>query len=170
VDIRKYLIAAAMAVAAMPATAAPVPAVTDAGGHALILMPLTLTKITDLDFGTVISSGTSGVVAINASTGARTLAGGLIGSPSDAGHRAYFGGAGSPSQQVIVSVTAPTDLVNTNGDTIPVLALTLDGSPVRTTDPVARTFFVGVGGIIFVNTNQPDGDYNATFTVTADYL
>jgi len=170
VDIRKYFIAAAMAVAAMPATAAPVPATTDAGGHALILVPLTLTKIDDLDFGTVTSSGTSGVVVINASTGARTLAGGLIGSPSDVGQRAYFGGAGSPSQQVIVSVTAPIELVNSNNDKIPVLALTLDGSPVRTVDPVTRTFFVGVGGIIMINSNQPDGDYNATFTVTANYL
>jgi hypothetical protein len=170
VDIRKFLIAAAMAGAAMPATAAPVPATTDAGGHALVLVPLTLTKIDDLDFGTVISSGTSGTIFINASTGARTLAGGLIGSPSDVGHRAYFGGAGSASQQVIVSVTAPTNLVNTTGDTIPVLALTLDGSPVRTIDPVARTFFVGVGGIIMVNSNQPEGDYNATFTLTANYL
>jgi hypothetical protein len=169
VDIRKYFIAAAVAAAAMPATAAPVPATTNAGGHALILVPLTLTTIRNLDFGTVISSGTSGMVAINASTGARTLAGGLIGSPSDLGDRAYFGGAGSPNQQVIVSVTAPSDLINANGDKIPVLALTLDGPPVRTIDPVARTFFFGVGGIIMVNANQPDGDYNATFIVTAAY-
>jgi hypothetical protein len=28
---------------------------------------------------------------------------------------------------------------------------------------------VGVGGIIMVNANQADGDYNATVTVTADY-
>src|SRR5215213_2649089 len=105
-----------MAVAAVPAAAAPVPATTNANGHALILVPLTLTKIDDLDFGTVISSGTSGNVVINASTGARTVSGGLIGSPSDVGHRAYFGGAGSPSQQVIVWVTAPTDLVNSNAD------------------------------------------------------
>ena len=168
-DVRKYLIAAAMAAAAMPATAAPVPATTDAGGHALILVPLTLTKIADLDFGTVISSGTSGIVAINASTGARTLAGGLIGSPTDVGHRATFAGAGSPSQAVLVTLTAPSDLVNSNGDKIQVLALTQDGSPLRTIDPVTRAFFVGVGGIILVDVNQPDGDYNATFTVTASY-
>ncbi len=168
-DIRKNLIAAAMAVAAMPATAAPVSATTDANGHALILVPLTLTKIDDLDFGTVISSGTSGMVAINASTGARTLAGGLIGNPAQQGNRAYFGGAGSPSQGVILSLTAPSDLVNSNNDKIPVVTLTLDGPAFRTIHPVSRTFFVGVGGVIMVNANQPDGDYNATFTVTADY-
>ena len=168
-DIRKFFIAAAVAVAAMPATAAPVPATTNSRGHALILVPLTLTKIDDLDFGTVISSATSGAVVINASTGARTLAGGLIGSPSDVGHRATFAGAGSPNQQVLVTLTAPTDLVNTNGDKIQVLALTQDGSPLRTIDPVTRAFFVGVGGIIYIDVNQPDGDYNATFTVTASY-
>jgi opacity protein-like surface antigen len=169
VDIRKFFIAAAVAVAAMPATAAPVPATTNANGHALILVPLTLTKIDDLDFGTVISSATSGMIAINASSGARTLAGGVIGSPTDIGHRAYFGGAGSPSQQVLVTLTAPTDLVNSNGDKIQVLALTQDGSPLRTINPVTRAFFVGVGGIILIDVNQPDGDYNATFTVTASY-
>jgi hypothetical protein len=169
VDIRKFFIAAAVAVAAMPATAAPVPATTNANGHALILVPLTLTKIDDLDFGTVISSATSGMIAINASSGARTLAGGVIGSPTDIGHRAYFGGAGSPNQQVLVTLTAPTDLVNSNGDKIQVLALTQDGSPLRTINPVTRAFFVGVGGIILIDVNQPDGDYNATFTVTATY-
>lgn len=168
-DIRKLLIAAAMTAAAMPATAAPMPATTDARSHALILVPLTLTKIDDLDFGTVISSGTSGAVVINASTGARTLAGGLIGSPSDVGHRARFAGAGTPNQQVLVTLTAPTDLVNSNGDKIQVLALTQDGSPLRTIDPVTRAFFLGVGGIIFIDVNQPDGDYSAIFTVTASY-
>jgi hypothetical protein len=169
VDIRKLLIAAATAAAAVPASAAPVPATTNASGRALILIPLTLTKIDDLDFGSMIPSGSSGMVALNASTSARTFAGGVVGVPSAPGHRANFAGAGTPNQQVVVTVVPPTDLTNSNGDTIPVLALTLDGSPIRTIDPVTRTFVIGVGGILMINANQPDGDYQAIFSVTANY-
>jgi hypothetical protein len=170
VGFRNFLIAAGLAgAAAAPAAAAPVPATVDADGKAIILVPLTLTKIDDLDFGTVITSGSSGTVALNATTGARTFAGGVTGVASAAGHRAYFGGAGSPSQQVVVTMNPPAQLTNSNGNTIDVLALTLDGSPIRTIDPVSRTFFVGVGGIINLTANQPDGDYSALFQVTANY-
>ena len=72
-DIRKLIFAAALAVAALPAEAAPVAPDRNATGEALILIPLTLTKIDDLDFGSVVTSPTSGMVAINASTGARTI-------------------------------------------------------------------------------------------------
>ncbi len=50
------------------------------------------------------------------------------------------------------------------------LALTLDGSPVRLIDPATRTFFFGLGGVIQINANQPDGIYQSTFDVTAIYL
>ena len=93
----------------------------------------------------------------------------MTGVTSAAGHRAYFAGAGSPSQQVIITINPPATLANTNGDTIDVLALTLDGGPIRSIDPVTRAFFVGVGGILMLNANQPDGDYSANFSVTAQY-
>lgn len=173
--LSKHLIAAAAAAAAAsvssPASAAPVPAATDAKGKVLILVPLTLTKLADLDFGTVIPSAISGTVTINATTGARGLTGGALDYPSDVGHRGYFGGAGSPNQLVIVTVTAPAQLTSTTNasDKIPVLALTLDGTPVRRIDKVTRTFFFGVGGVIQINANQPDGIYQSTFDVTVMY-
>ena len=167
--IRNFMIAAAMASAAVPAAAAPVPATTDAGGRAVILVPLTLTKIDDLDFGTMISTSSSGTVSLDATTGNRLFAGGVTGVASAPGHRAYFGGAGTPSQPVIVTINQPATLGDGNGNTIIVLALTQDGSPIRTIDPVTRTFFVGVGGILMLNANQPDGLYSANFSVTAQY-
>lgn len=160
---------AASALAGAPALAAPVTAMNNADGKALILIPLTLTKIQDLDFGSIIPSSASGFVTINATTGARSVAGGVTGVPGDAGFRAYFGGAGTPNEQVIVAISPPVELTSAAGDTIPVMGLTLDGSPIRSIDPVSRTFFVGVGGTLQIAANQPEGDYNAQFWVTAIY-
>lgn len=171
---RISLIAAAMAATAVaaPAGAAPVSAVKAANGRVLLLLPLKLTKIDDLDFGSVVTSNAAGTVVLNPDTSARTFLGGVTGIPSAAGQRAYFGGAGTPNQQVVVVVVPPLQLTSSNGDKITVLALTLDknGNPLRTIDPVTKTFFVGVGGILAIGANQPDGLYSATFQVTANYL
>ncbi|HVU29276.1 MAG TPA: DUF4402 domain-containing protein [Sphingomicrobium sp.] len=168
---RKHVIAAALAAAAAASPAAAAPASATAGARALLLLPVTMTKVDDLDFGTVIKSNTSGTVALNASTGARSFAGGVTGAAA-AGHRAVFAGAGTGGQQVIVVVIPPAQLTNSSGDTIDVLALTIDnnGNPIRTIDPATRTFFVNVGGILSIGANQPDGVYSATFQVTANYL
>ena len=165
-------IAAAAATVGAPAAAAPVPAATEAHGKVLILVPLTITKLADLDFGTVIPSPVSGTVTINAKTGLRSFTGGAFDYPSDVGHRGYFGGAGSPNQQVFVALDPPAELTSTTNinDKITVLALTLDGSPIRKIDPITRTFFFGIGGVLQIDADQPDGTYESTFDVTAVYL
>ena len=89
--------------------------------------------------------------------------------PSDAGFHGYFAGAGTPSQQVLMALSPPVELVNTAGDKIPVVGLTLDGPPMRTIDPITRAFFVGVGGTLSIAANQPVGTYAANFWVTAIY-
>lgn len=160
---------AATAFSAAPAAAAPVAATSDSDGEVLILVPLTLTKIEDLHFGTLIPSPSSGMVNISASTGARTAAGGVTGVASDPGYRARFAGAGTPNQLVLLALSPPVELINARGDTIPVLGMTLDGPPVRTVDPVTRAFFVGVGGTLGIGADQPEGDYTADFYLTAIY-
>jgi hypothetical protein len=169
VRIRHFICAASIAAIALGAApAAAVTPTTQADGEALILIPLTLTKIQDLDFGSIVPSAVSGVVTINASTGARTFAGGVTLVPGDAGFRARFAGAGSPGQQVIITMNPPAQLDDGVGDTIDVLGLTLDGSAIRTID-ATRAFFIGVGGTIQIAANQPDGTYSAQFDVTANY-
>ena len=168
----KAFLSAAAAVAvteAAPAAAAPVNPDRQATGEALILVALSLVKISDLDFGTILTSPVSGMVSIDATTGARSVAGGVTGLASDQGFRARFAGAGTPNQQVIIVVTPPAALANANGDVIPVLALPLEGSPVKSIDPVTRAFTFGVGGIIMVGANQAEGVYSADFNVTAIY-
>jgi hypothetical protein len=168
----KAFITAAVAASAMlaaPAAAAPVNPDRQATGEALILVPLSLTKISDLNFGSILTSSVSGTVSISPSTGARTTAGGVTGLLSDPGFRARFAGAGTPNQQVIIVVNPPATMANANGDLLTVLALPLEGSPVKSIDPTTRAFTFGVGGIILVNANQPDGLYSADFDVTAIY-
>jgi hypothetical protein len=164
--------AAAMAFA-VPAEATvgaqPVSPNKDASGKALVLVPLTLTKIDDLDFGTLVPSPVSGFVSINATTGARTFGGGVTGAASAIGHRAYFGGAGTPNQQVIVTINPPTELTDAAGDTITVLALTLDGTARKTIDPTTHAYFFGIGGVLQIGADQPEGVYSATFDVSANY-
>ncbi len=167
---RNFLFAlAGLALAAAPAAAAPVSAPTQPPGRALLLIPLTLTKVQDIPFGTIVpSTTTAGFVQINAVTGARTASAGLTLMPADVGQRGRFAGAGTPGQQVIMDLTPPTELTNLAGDTITVLGMTLAGPAVRTI-AANSSFFVGVGGTIFIGINQPEGLYSATYDLTADY-
>ena len=166
-DYRKFLLAAGLAVAiAVPANAAPVTASKDANGKALILIPLTLTRVADLEFGTVIESSTPGTVTIPADGSARTFTGGVALVASGAGSRAQFAGAGTPGQLVNIFLGPPANLKDANGDLLPI-SMSLESSSI--TIDSSHAFFVGVGGTVSVGANQPDGDYTGTFTVLAQY-
>lgn len=159
----------ALLAAGSPALAAPVAAPVPPQGRALLLIPLTLTKVQDLHFGTIVpSTTTAGFVSINAVTGARTGSAGLTLMTTDVGQRGQFAGAGTPNQQVDMDLTPPVELTNVAGDTIPVLGMSLDGPTTRTI-AADQTFFVGVGGVIFIAANQPEGLYSAAYDLTADY-
>jgi hypothetical protein len=169
VRIRHYIGAASLAALAL--TSAPAVAATPAqqsDGKALILIPLSLTKIQDLDFGSIVPSAAAGTVTLNAATSGRTTTGGVTLVPSDAGFRGYFAGAGTANQQVLIALSPPVELASSAGDKIPVVGLTLDGPPMRTIDST-RAFFVGVGGTLSIAANQPVGTYSANFWVTAVY-
>lgn len=166
----KMLLAlAGLSLLASPAIAAPVSSPTLPSGRALLLIPLTLTKVQDLHFGSIVpSTTTAGWVRIDAVTGARTASAGLTLMPTDVGQRGQFAGAGSAGQQVIMALTPPLVLTSPGGDTIDVMAMSLDGPTTRTI-AANQSFFVGVGGVIFVAANQPEGLYTATYDLTADY-
>ena len=99
---------------------------------ALLLKPLTLTKISDLDFGTIVPSGAGDLVTINADTGVRTSpTASLI--PCAPGQRARFGSSGSNNTFVVLQISAPTDLSDGAGNLLTVTRLDLDqsGNPLR---------------------------------------
>lgn len=154
---------------ASPAQAQTVSATAEARG--LVLQPLTLSRVDDLDFGTVISSAVAGTVSIDEDSGFRTLTGGVAAGPA-AGNRALFSGAGTAGQQVDLDLAYPAVLTS-GANTIAITSLDFDGgggqSTTRTIDGTG-TFQIGVGGTFAIGVNQANGLYTATFQVTAEYL
>jgi hypothetical protein len=144
----------------------------DAEARGLVLQPLTLTKVNDLDFGTVVASNVAGSVVIDADNGSRTVSGGVTGVPSFPGDRGLFTGLGTAGQDVVLNLTAPTVLVSTTNplDTVTVTSMYLDSSNATTrTIGSGGTFQVGVGGDFAIAASQPNGLYAADFNLTADY-
>lgn len=166
----------AAALAATFVMAAPATAASSTSKNALakgvVVQPLTLAKVQDLDFGTVVGSVNPGTVTIDADTGGRTVTGGVTGVPSFPGNRALFQGNGTGGNAVTLTLTAPAVLVSqsTPTDTITVNSMVLDsGNATSRTIPAGGTFNVGVGGVFAIAANQPAALYQATFTLTADY-
>ena len=165
-----YLAAAAATLAvATPAVAQQASANALAKG--VVVQPLTLAKVQDLDFGTVVGSAASGNVVIDADTGGRTVGGGVTGVPSFPGDRGLFTGAGTSGQTVVLSLSAPAVLVSQSNplDTITVTSMGLDSGGLTRVIGASGIFQVGVGGNFAIAANQPAALYQATFTLTADY-
>lgn len=161
---------AALAAFMLPQAALAAPVSNPNGkAKAEILIPLAVLEIDDLDFGTLVTSPTSGTVTIPSGGGARIVAGGVSGLPSDPGNRAHFLVAADPGRQIIVTHSWPAFLVNGAGDQILLLSVNLDGLPVKTVDPVSGQAPLYFGGTIFVAADQAEGLYEANFTVTVDY-
>ena len=164
--------AAATLVTAAPAVAQQASANALAKG--VVVQPLTLARVSDLDFGTVVGSAVAGNVTINANTGARAVGGGVTAVPSYPGGRAQFQGDGTAGQNVQLTLTSPAVLIGQSNpvDTITVNSMVLDtcACTVDTrTIPAGGVFNVGVGGDFAIAANQPAELYQATFTLTADY-
>lgn len=166
-----FLRGAALAVALLGTAPAFAQRTEPMTSKALLIKPLTLTKLSDLDFGTIIPSGSGDLVTINADTGARTSpTAGLI--AADPGFRARFASSGVNNTFVVLQISPATDLIDGAGNTLSVTRLDLDqgGNPLRTLSPASQVFFVGIGGQVFVRANQEEGVYSGTFTLTADYF
>jgi uncharacterized protein DUF4402 len=177
----KLLAAVAAFAAATPASAQLVTATGNPVAKGVVVLPLTLSKTSDLDFGTVIASTTApGSVAISADDGSRAVTGGVIGVPGYPGGRAVFQGAGTAGQSVLLTLQAPT-ILSSGSNTITVTSMGFDtaaASATNTTTGYLETtriintsgaFSIGVGGNFFIAANQPNGVYSAPFVVTAEY-
>lgn len=154
---------------AAPAIAAPVGPSSNPPSRALIVSPLAIVAIDDLDFGSAVSGPISGTLIINSTTGARTATGGVTPLASDPGQRAVFTIVGTANRNVLVTVIPPPLLTDGFGNNILVVALLAEGLPIKQIGP-GGTLNFGVGGVINIDANQPDGVYSAQYDVLIDYF
>ena len=164
---------AATAAFASPAAAQVVTSTAQAEARGTILQPLSLSRVQDLDFGTILVDplGAGGSVTIDADNGNRSVAGDVAEVGVNGGQRAVFTGAGPANDAVTLVLVQPAggllyrDATTSLGG---VLVLDQAGSTVRTMDAMGA-FTVGVGGTFTIANNQPAGVYSADFDLTAVY-
>jgi hypothetical protein len=135
-----------------------------AAASANIAKPVALTKIQDMDFGTLLVTNYTGTKSVVMSRA------GAVTCPveitcSGAPKQARFNVQGTNRMVVLINVTS-TGLVN-GSDTIPFTAdvpssVTLTNSGAPGTD-------IDMGGTLTVNGAIPGGQYTGTLTITADY-
>jgi hypothetical protein len=164
----RRLLAAALALCA-PAAAVGAPVADTAAGNALILLPISVVKTEDMDFGFLAVGATAGTAVLEPNADVLSTTGGVTaigGSP----HSAEFAGAAQSSAVVNIKVqNQPVTLTRVGGtETMILNNLTLQGQSKRALAK-AQSFKFRVGGTLNVAANQVEGVYNGTFTVTVQY-
>lgn len=159
-------------------------ATTAASAQATVVAPLTLVKVTDLNFGRVAARTTAGTVTVNVNTGACTTTGGLI----HQGSCQFAEFAGMGTKRMTVRIQAPTTitLAGPAGATMLVDTIALGTAPElqflggngnglgngnRRYEIVSNTgiFTFRVAGRLNVAANQRPGVYTGTFQVVVQY-
>lgn len=140
----------------------------NATGTTQIVLPATINKLYDMDFGFMTVSA-AGTAIVDSNTGAVTTTGGVLfvgGLP----HAAEFE-AVSPSKTVVhirLPKTAAT-LTRVGGtETMSLDTWTLNGLGTRNVT-AHETFAFKIGGTLHVAATQIEGTYTGTFAVTIDY-
>lgn len=161
----KRLFAALPLVALAPAHAA----TTTSTANAVTLRPLSIVKIEDLEFGSLIATATAGTVDIDATTSARAVTGGAL-AAGGAPQAAQFYTYGGPLQFVQVT-RGPLPVLNRagGGATMNVTQLTLNGPTTRFLN-TAGLLDLRVGGRLTVGANQLAGAYSGSFQITVTYF
>lgn len=159
--MKRALVGAAIAAFALNATAAHA-ATESATASAKILRDITITKTSDLQFGSIVSTTSAATVTVTTG-GARTCSGGLVcvGTPT----AAAFNVQGS--EGAVVSFTGPAS-VTLNGSVSGSMTAALNYSSNSQTLGATGANFQ-VGGVLNVGASQAAGDYTGTFNVTANY-
>lgn len=141
----------------------------NADSSAVVLQPLELVNVSDLEFGSIITNNNAGTVTISATNDDRTFSGGLIGGTQD-GAAARFLTFGGPLQFIFVS-RGPLPVLTRDGgtETMNVSGLTLNGPTFRFLD-AAGVLDLRIGGTLQVPANQAPGTYRGTFQINVTYF
>jgi hypothetical protein len=169
--MRRSIPSAILVILALAPAAAPAGAATaspQATGTALVLRPVSVTKLQDMDFGDLWPTA-AGTAVLEPNTDTLSTTGGVTrvgGSP----HSAEFAGSAQSSAVVNIKLpNQPSTLTRVGGtQTMTVSNFTLEGLSKRAI--AAQTAFTfRVGGTLHVAAAQVEGTYVGTFTVTVQY-
>ncbi len=129
---------------------------------------IAIARTAELRFGQLIATASAGTAVIDASTGARTVTGGVVaaGGAFNAGAFAVLlcGNAGPKKFDVILPAGAIT-IANSGGATMTVDAFTVNPAG-RVSGDTATPTTITVGGTLHVGANQAQGFYSGAFAVT----
>ena len=136
---------------------------------AIALKPLSIVKLRDLDFGTLLAGTTAGTAIVDPTTDVRAVTGGTTpagGAPLAAQFYTY-GTQGS----VLQVNRGPLPVLSRagGGATMNVTLLTLNGPTLRVINP-AGILDLRIGGTLAIGANQMEGSYNGTFDIIVTYF
>lgn len=156
---------------ALFALAAPVPAFAaaqTATAQAVTVMPLSVVKTADLEFGSLIATAAAGKAIVDPVTDARVVSGGVIAAAGATPSAAVFVTAGAPDK--IVKINFPNSITISNGaQTMLVSPVTTDGNKNVRQFRGDGTVEIRIAGTLNVAANQAPGAYTGTFVFTVDY-
>lgn len=155
--------AAALALSANPAFAAPVGATEPARASVQIRKPLTLTAVTDMDFGTIVVQD-SGTVSMD-SSGAMTCTAGSL-TCAATGVPAEYLVTGTNNQ--VVTVNKPDVLLSNGTGGFLTVVLSGDDTVTLPNSGASGTNFT-LGGSIAIAASTQDGLYQGDLEVTVEY-
>lgn len=162
--IVKILTAAAL-VAMITAPASVKAASGSADAAATIAAAVTVTKVSDLEFGLITPTGTPGTVTVSDS-GTRTGDANVILQAGDTPSQASFDVSGAANQSI--SVTIPSSAALTGNGTDMTATLSQAEAGTQTLDG-SGDFTLDVGAILAVGADQLPGAYAGSFNVTVIY-
>jgi hypothetical protein len=141
---------------------------TQSTSNAIVIHPVTVTKLKDMDFGSVAVT-TAGTAVLEPNADAYSTSGGVSpvgGTP----HCAEFVGAARSSSVVNIKVPKQPSTLTRVGGTETMIAnnFTLQGQSKRTLAK-ADSFTFRVGATLNVSAGQVEGTYVGTFDVTVQY-
>lgn len=157
---RLFLAAMATIVLATPAAAAQTTAVTTVN----VIRPVSISKLQDMDFGTLTFAGFTGTRTITLSrAGGLTCAADIV--CSGVPKQARFNVQGTNKMVVLLTYSGGT--LSNGVDSIP---FTADGpASITMVNSGAPGLNFDVGGVLTVSPTLVGGVYSGTMTVTADY-
>lgn len=145
-----------------------------------VIEPLSITKLSDLDFGNIAGAGGGTVVLVPSDGATCTANGGIV--HSGTCQAARFAGSGAAGQRLRIRRPVGRTITLTGpGEDMTVSDITFDAGtsldPVRSNPNWERyliaaadgTFIFRVGGTLTVNPDQAPGIYQGTFDIRVDY-